>query len=345
MTIKTSNAGVTVIKKLFSRHETFVFLAIVIFGLIITVVNPDFFTLENIFDLLKSYALMGTFAVGVLFVLISGGIDISFTAIATITGYVIAVLLLQNGEQLNIVSVFAIAGGVGILLGMINALIIYYFNIPSIITTIATLNIYYGLLTVISKGKWLYGFPAWFGQYTQMYVFKFTTANGTPYGLSVITAFWFVLMLIAWFVLRYTVLGRSIYAMGGNSASAKRAGFNLLRLNLFVYGFMGLMAGFASVIQALLVQTVAPNSLVGKELDVVAAVVLGGASLTGGTGSVLGTFLGVVLIAIMGNGLTLMRVPAYWYKVVIGTVILISVGASAYRRKVSARRRTIIEVE
>jgi simple sugar transport system permease protein len=332
-------------KKLFSYHEMYVFLAIAVFALLITIINPSFFTLENLFDLLKSYSLMGTFAIGVLFVLISGGIDISFTATATITGYVIAVLLLQRGNQLNIITVFVIAGGIGILLGMVNALIIYFFKIPSIITTIATLNIYYGILTVVSKGKWLYGFPEWFGQYTQMYVFTLHNADGSPYGLSVITVFWFALLLIAWFILRYTVLGRSIYAMGGNIASADRAGFNLLKLHLFVYSFMGLMAGFASVIQALLVQSVAPNSLVGKELDVLAAVVLGGASLTGGTGSVLGTILGVALIAIMGNGLTLIHVPSFWYKVVIGTVILISVGASAYRRKISTRRRVIIEVE
>ncbi len=332
-------------KKIFSYHETYVFIAIVIFSLVITSINPSFFTLGNLFDLLKSYSLMGTFAIGVLFVLISGGIDISFTATATITGYVIAVLLLQVGEQMNIFLVFLIAGTLGIFLGMLNAVIIYFFKIPSIITTIATLNIYYGLLTVFSKGKWLYGFPEWFGKYTQMYVITFYNENGTPYGLSVITVLWFALLLLAWFVLKYTVLGRSIYAMGGNAASASRAGFNLLKLHLFVYSFMGLMAGFASVIQALLVNTVAPNSLVGKELDVLAAVVLGGASLTGGTGSVLGTVLGVTLIAIMGNGLTLMHVPSYWYKVIIGTVILISVGASAYRRKVAARQRAVIEVE
>jgi simple sugar transport system permease protein len=332
-------------KKIFSYHETYVFIAIVIFSVIITSINPSFFSLGNLFDLLKSYSLMGTFAIGVLFVLISGGIDISFTATATITGYVIAVLLLQVGEQMNIFLVFLIAGTLGIFLGMLNAVIIYFFKIPSIITTIATLNIYYGLLTVFSKGKWLYGFPEWFGKYTQMYVITFYNENGTPYGLSVITVLWFTLLLLAWFVLKYTVLGRSIYAMGGNAASASRAGFNLLKLHLFVYSFMGLMAGFASVIQALLVNTVAPNSLVGKELDVLAAVVLGGASLTGGTGSVLGTVLGVTLIAIMGNGLTLMHVPSYWYKVIIGTVILISVGASAYRRKVAARQRAVIEVE
>ena len=332
-------------KKFFSYHETYVLLAIIAFALVITAINPDFFTLENLFDMLKSYSLMGTFAIGMLFVIISGGIDLSFTAIATVSGYIIAVLLLQRGEQMNIVQVFAIAGVIGILLGLVNAFIIYTFRIPSIITTIATLNIYYGILTVLSQGKWLYGFPAWFGKYTQMYVFKLQTPTGITYGLSVITAGWFLLLLLAWFILRYTVLGRSIYAMGGNPGSAGRAGFNMLKIHLFVYGFMGLMAGFGSVIQALLVQTVAPNSLVGKELDVIAAVVLGGASLTGGTGSVLGTVLGVALIAILGNGLTLMHVPATWYKVVIGSVILISVGVSAYRQKISSRRRAIIEVE
>ncbi len=211
-------------KKYLATHETYVFLAIVIAALVITAINPSFFTLENMFDMLKSYSLMGTFAIGMLFVIISGGIDLSFTAIATVSGYVIAVLLLQRGEQMNIFQVFAIAGVIGILLGAVNAVIIYRFRIPSIITTIATLNIYYGILTVLSKGKWLYGFPAWFGTYTQMYVFKLQTGTGITYGLSVITAFWFVLLLLAFFILRYTVLGRSLYAMGGNPASAGRAG-------------------------------------------------------------------------------------------------------------------------
>lgn len=330
-------------KRILSRHETYVFLAIVFFSLIITAINPNFFTLENLFDLLKSYALMGTFAIGMLFVLISGGIDISFTAIATITGYSIAVMLLKWGDNLNIVLIFLIAGGIGVLLGMFNAVIIYFFKIPSIITTIATLNIFYGLLTFISKGKWLYGFPTWFGDFANIRLFTLYTPEGIPYGLSIITVIWFALLLIGWFILRYTILGRSIYAMGGNVASAQRAGFNLFRLTLFVYAFMGLMAGFGSVIQALLVQTVAPNSLVGKEMDVIAAVVLGGASLTGGTGSMLGAILGVTLIGLLGNGLTLMHVPALWYKVVIGFVILFSVGVSAYRRKKSTRQHVITE--
>lgn len=332
-------------KKLSNRHETYVFIAIVIFSIIITIINPSFFTLENLFDLLKSYSLMGTFAIGMLFVLISGGIDISFTAIATVAGYTIAVLLLRMGDQLNIFLVFFIAGTIGIALGFLNAVIIHVFRIPSIITTIATLNIYYGLLTVASEGKWLYGFPKWFGDFATTRVFTLQSAQGNPYGLSIITVIWLALVLIGWFILRYTLLGRSLYAMGGNINSAQRVGLNIFGITAFVYSFMGLMAGIGSVIQALLVQTVAPNSLVGKEMDVIAAVVLGGASLSGGTGTMIGTILGVTLIAIMGNGLTLMHVPALWYKVVIGLVIIISVGVSRYRLKRSTIKRVILESE
>jgi simple sugar transport system permease protein len=330
-------------KKLFRQHETYVLLVIIVVSAIITAVNPSYLSMENMFDLLKGASLMGVFAIGMLFVLISGGIDLSFTAIATVSGYLVALALLNYGEQLNIVTIFLIAGVIGVLLGSFNAVIIHFFRIPPIITTIATQNIFYGVLTMVSKGKWLYGFPQWFGDLANVRLFTLYTPEGNPYGLSIVTVFWIVLALLAGFILRYTVLGRSIYAMGGSPASAERAGFNLLKLNLFVYAFIGLMAGVGSVIQALLVQTVAPNSLVGKEMDVIAAVVLGGASLAGGTGSITGAVLGVILITILGNGLTLMHVPSHWYDVIIGLVILVSVGVSAYRRKKNIQRRVITE--
>jgi simple sugar transport system permease protein len=333
------------IKKILSRYEFLVLVVIVVFSIIIGAINPNFFRLENIFDILQSYSLTGIFAIGMLIVLISGGIDLSFTAIATITGYSVAVLLLSHGSQLNIVVVFLIAAVMGTLLGIINACIIYFFKIPPIIATIATQNVYYGLLTLITHGKWLYGFPSWFGAFVKIKIFSLTNANDVKYGLSIVSVIWFAIILLGWFILRKTVLGRSIYALGGSESSASRAGFNILRLQLFVYGFMGLMAGVGSVIQALLVQTVAPNSLVGKELDVIAAVVLGGASLTGGVGTILGTVLGVALMAIMSNGLTLMHVSSFWYKVVTGFIILISVAAGAWRKKASSNKKVIIEAD
>ena len=328
-------------KKLFSSYETFVFLAIVILAAIITSVNPNFLTLENFLDLLKSYSFIGILAIGVLFVLISGGIDISFTATATVAMYIMAVIINQYGG--NMFTAFLIASVVGIVLGMFNAIIIYFFKIHSIIATIATLNIYYGLLVVFSGGKWIYSLPTWFREFAQVRVFTLTNSMGGEYGLSIITVIWFAMLALAWVILRYTIIGRGIYALGGNPVSAQRVGFNILRLQLFVYSFMGWLAGIAGVVLTLLVQSVAPNSIVGKELDVLAAVILGGASLMGGVGTLWGTLLGVILIATMNNGMTLMRIPAYWYDVFIGLIIVISVSASAYQHK--KKKMIAIEVE
>ncbi|MBN1266522.1 MAG: ABC transporter permease [Anaerolineales bacterium] len=330
-------------KKIFSSYETIVFLAIVILGAIITMVNPNFLTLENFLDLLKSYSFMGILAIGVLFVLLSGGIDISFTATATVAMYGMAVIINKHGG--NMFTAFLIASLIGILLGIINAVIIHFFKIHSIITTIATLNIYYGLLTVFSGGKWIYALPTWFREFGQVRVFTLTNPTGGTYGLSIVTAIWIVLFVLAWVILRYTIIGRGIYALGGNPTSAERVGFSILRLQLFVYGFMGWLAGISGVVLTLLVQSVAPNSIVGKELDVLAAVVLGGASLTGGVGTLWGTLLGVILIAVMNNGMTLMRIPAFWYNVFIGLIIVISVSASAIQRKKKKNQKVAIEVE
>jgi simple sugar transport system permease protein len=328
-------------KKWFRHHETYVLLVIVAFAVVITVVNPAFATLENLFDLLKSYSFIGIFAVGVTFVLISGGIDISFTAVATVAEYVMAVVIIKYGG--NILVAFAIVVVVGMALGLINGTLIYFFNIPTIITTIATLNIYYGILTVLSGGRWIYALPTWFSSFADIRLFTLHNAGGIGYGLSIITAIWVLVIAAAVLILRYTKLGRGIYAMGGSPTAARRVGFNILRLQMFVYGFMGLTAGLAGIVQALLVQTVAPNSIVGKELDVLAAVVLGGASLAGGAGTLFGTFLGVALIAIMSNGLTLMRVSSFWYNVFIGLVIILSVSLSAYQRRTRSRRTVMLD--
>jgi simple sugar transport system permease protein len=330
-------------KKWFKHHETYVLLVIILFSAIITLINPNFLTLENMFDLLKSYSFIGIFAVGVTFVLISGGIDISFTAVATVAEYLMAVVIIKYGG--NILIAFLLVAGVGIFLGLINATLIHFFKIPTIITTIATLNIFYGILTVISGGKWIYALPDWFRSFADIRVFTLRNAEGITYGLSIITLIWIILIVIAWAILRFTKLGRGIYAMGGSMTAARRVGFNIFRLQMFVYSFMGLMAGIAGLVQALLVQTVAPNSIVGKELDVLAAVVLGGASLAGGTGTLFGTILGVALIAIMSNGLTLMRVSSFWYNVFIGLVIILSVSFSAYQRRARTKQSIIIEGE
>lgn len=330
-------------KKILQRHEAYVFIIILLFSTLITVVNPNFLTFENLFDLLKSTAFTGVLAIGVLLVLISGGIDMSFAAIATISEYVSITLCLKYGG--NMLTAFVIATVIALVLGSINGFLIHTFSIPPIITTIATMNLYYGLLIVITKGRWIYSLPPYFNTFSQVRFLTLTTESGIPYGLSVVTVIWFALMALTAWMLKFTRLGRSIYAVGGDATSAARVGINVMFTQVFVYAFMGLMAAFAGIIQALLVQTVAPNSIVGKELTVIAAVVLGGASLSGGKGTVLGTFFGVMLLAIVQNGMTLMKVSAIWYDVMVGLVILISVGFSSYREKQGKNMRRIDVLE
>jgi simple sugar transport system permease protein len=318
------------------------YLLMVIAGLsvILTVFTDDFFSLENLFDVLMSYSFLGIMAVGLLVVLISGGIDISFTATATVAQYVMATFIIRHGGGWW--SAFLIPIAIGITLGALNAVLVHKLRVHSIIITIATLNVFYGVLIFVTKGKWIYSFPDWFANGFSL--FQVSKADGTIYSLSLPIIVLLVVLGITGFLLNKTSVGRQIYAMGGNVDAAGRMGLHLFRIRLFVYSYMGMLAGTAAVVQAQLVQTVAPNAIVGKELDVVAAVVLGGASLAGGAGTLLGTVLGVTLIAVMQNGLTLMGVSSYWHKVVIGLVILVSVSITAYNRKLEERRHGQIDV-
>ncbi len=323
------------------RGEFYLLVVLFLMGAFLSVATEDFFSLENLFDLLVSYSFVGIMATGLLVVLISGGIDISFTATATVAQYVVAMYIIKHGGSWF--TAFAMAGAIGITLGAINGLLVHYLKVSAIIITISTLNIFYGLLIFITKGKWLYDFPEWFVNGWEL--FRFQSSSGNIYSLSMPIVALIVAFAFTAFLLNKTVLGRGIYAMGGHQEAAKRMGFNILGIHVFVYCYMGLVAAWAAIIQAQVVQTVAPNSIVGRELEVLAAVVLGGANLAGGAGSLLGTFLGVALIAVLSNGLTLLGVSSYWHQIVIGFVILISVSVTAWNSKNKERKGADIDVE
>ena len=316
------------------RGTTFYLLIVtLVLGFVLSVSTDSFFSLRNLLDLLSSYAFVGVLAAGLLVVLISGGIDISFTATASIAQYVMMAYLIDYDG--NWLIAFAMAGAIGIALGAVNAVLIHYLRVSSIIITIATLNIFFGLLIFITKGAYLYTFPDWFG--SGFNLFEYTDAAGNYYSLSLQILVLFAAFALTYVLLNRTTTGRQIYAMGSNPEAAKRLGFNILWLHLFVYCYMGFLAGIASVIQAQLAQSIAPTVLVGKELDVLAAVVLGGASLTGGVGSVGGALLGIALLAFLQNGLILLGVSSYWSPVFTGAVILISVSATTYSGRLGKR--------
>jgi simple sugar transport system permease protein len=225
---------------------------------------------------------------------------------------------------------------------MLNGFLIYHYRMPAIIITIATQSLFYGLMYVITRGKLLYEVPSYFWNLADAKIFTVLNPNGIPIGLSVVTVLWFVMALLFSLVLRYTILGRSIYLIGCNQTAAQRIGINLLKTTLFIYGITGAIAAAASIVHVSIVQTVIPNSIVGQEMQVIAAVVLGGASITGGKGSVLGTVLGVLLFAILSNSLTLLQISSYWYNVFIGIIIIGSITINAVQE--IRQRKNIVRV-
>jgi len=312
-------------------HEFWLLAVILVLSLALSLATDSFLTLQNLFDLLTSNAFVGILASGLLVVLIAGGIDISFTATASVAQYVALTIGIRQG--FGWFALFAVAGSVGVLCGLINAIFITKLRISSIIVSIATLNIFYGLLIVSTGGKYITSLPKFFRDGIAW--FEHDDANGMPYALNLQILVLVLAFIAAWLLLNRTNVGRQIYAMGGNKDAAQRLGFHVLRLNILVYGYLGFVAGIASLVQAQLAQSVTPTVLVGKELDVLAAVVLGGASLTGGVGSVFGAILGVTLLAILQNGLVLLGISSYWNQWFVGLTILCAVSITAW----SERRR------
>jgi simple sugar transport system permease protein len=325
------------IRKLTQKNEyvlTAIFLLLIC---IITIVNPAFLTLENAFDILRSAVFVGICSIGFLFVLLTNGVDISFTATASIAQYVMAKLLLAN-TQLPVAIILLIPMVIGALLGALNALLINKLKVPTIIVTIATLNAYYGALQSLAKGKILYNLPQWFLSFPRILLVQFTNKDGIVYGLSILVMIWAVIAVAGFIILRYTRLGRKLFAVGGNLVAANREGINVNRVRIFAHAFLGFLAGTASIFHGMITQRITPGALFGQEFNVLTAVVLGGASISGGAGSIFGTILGVLLVAVIKNGLTIMGVPAYWHQFFIGMTLIISVSATATRTKLAKRR-------
>nr|WP_269902547.1 ABC transporter permease [Rodentibacter haemolyticus] len=309
-----------------NQNNRILLMTLIILGVFLSIFTQHFLSIENIYDVLNNYSILMILACGLFVVLISGGIDISFPAMTIIAQYVMISLIQQY--DVGLIGVFTISIIVGVLLGMINAVIVYKLNVPSIIITISTLNIFYGGLLYITKGTWLYDFPDWFQQ--EIIVFKQVSSDGIEYGLSFQVMVALAAVLLTAIITNKLTIGRKIYALGGNKEAASRIGFNLFRLHLFVYGYMGLMSGLAGVVQSYTVQSVAPDSLLGYELTVLAAVVLGGTNLSGGKGTLSGTIMGVILLALIQNGLNLLNISSYWQMVVTGCIIIWSISTTAF---------------
>jgi len=312
------------VKAAFRRHDVQIASIVVVMVVLFSAISPNFLSAGNMVSLLENYSVMAIMASGLLVVLISGGIDISFAAIAAVSQYLVATILVHSSG--NWLVAFGLAAAFGALLGVVNALLIYYLRALAVIVTISTMTFYFAILMFVTDGKSIFNLPDWF------------TADLSLFGIPFPVVVAGIVLLVTVFFLSRLSIGRQIYGLGGNPEAAKRMGCNLLGLQCFVYGYSGFTAGIAGLVQAHRVEEVVPNALIGRELDVLAAVVLGGASLLGGIGTVSGTILGIVLLAILQNGLTLLGVSSYSFGFVTGLIILISVSATAYAAKRQQKR-------
>ncbi len=326
------------LKGMLVRNETLVALVILGFVVAAALSDPTFLSIPTMMDLARASIVLGIFAVGVMVVLVSGGIDVSFTAIAAFAMYCTTLILVTYMPDLPWYLAFAIAMGIGATLGAINGIFIAGFGLPTLIVTLGTLAIFRGFLLTFVGSRLISNLPAEMRDFSRMMIVRGVNADGSFYSLPWAFAFLVGVVVVTWVILYRTMLGRAIFAVGGSVESARRVGIAVRRTQFVVYVYVGALAGLAGIIHASMARVANPFDLVGLELSVIAAVVLGGARLIGGYGTLTGTLLGVALIVLVRNSLVVLGIPATWQAVVIGALILLGTGLPAWQAKRAASR-------
>jgi len=296
-----------------------IFGAIVAESIVFSVLAPQFASIENLVNVALSIAVIGILAVGMTFIILTGGIDLSIGSVAALAG-VVAALVTQHTEIASLG--FAAALGIGLASGAFNGVIVAYFRVPSFVVTLAVLTIARGLAFIFSGGRSIGNLPENFGRLGK-FVFL-----GIPFSV------WLMILTFAfgWFLLRHTTFGRYVYAVGGNAEAAFLAGVKTKAVVFQVYVLNGFLVGLAAIVLASRLGAGVPNSGLQYELDVIAAVVVGGTSLSSGRGSVVSTLFGAIFIGILNNGLNLIGVDTYVQKIILGVVILLAVLADRFNR-------------
>jgi simple sugar transport system permease protein len=314
--------------------EIWLFAMLMVLVLFISSRSNVFLRAENLLDILKINSVLGIVVLGMTMVIITGGIDVSISAVIATTTMIVGRCIVYLGFNLFFVILISIICGLAF--GLVNGLLIGTFKIPAIVATLGTLSVINGTMFLITGGAWVNtkDMPGWFLDFGRI----------TLFGVPIQIYIWVLMIIITWVILKYTLVGRSIYAIGGNPTAAVRAGINLNRTILFVYAYMGILAGIASLVHTSVVFQVDPNAFAGYELQVVAAVVVGGANITGGKGTILGTILGFLFLVILNNGLILAHIPTFWQKVVIGVIILAAVSMDVIQRKNAEKRIPKIDI-
>lgn len=319
-------------KSILSKNETVIFIIIVIISIFIGTANPAFWGISTVFNTARAMLIMLMFAMCEMLVIISGGIDVSFPAIATLAMYGTTLFMTKFGID-NIFFAFLMGAGIGILCGLLNAVLTTTFGIPALIATLGTSSFLNGGMLTLLGSRELTVIPDSMERFYKMELLRRELPDGTVSTLTPLILIPVLLCILFYFMLKYTMFGRAVYAVGGDPVAAKRVGFRVTAVKYKVYMLSGLIVGVTGIVYTILMRLANATNLMGTEMMVIAAVVIGGVRITGGKGSVLGVVLGVLLINLVSNHLIMIGIPNYWQKFVIGVIIVLGTAMTSIRDK------------
>lgn len=282
--------------------------------------SPYFLTVDNLTKVLRQVAVVGIVTVSMTMVILTGGIDLSVGSILGLTSVILAKLMVA-GVSVPIAIIITLISGMG--LGLFNGFLINKIKISPLISTLGTMTIYSGITYIVTKGVSIFGFPKSFSFIGQGYIL------GVPVPIIILV----IVYMFGFFILNYTRFGRYLYGIGANEKASILSGVDVVKIKYIVYILSGLLASLASVVMLSRINSALPSTGVGLEFDVVTAVVLGGISVNGGEGKLQGVVIGLLIIAILSNGMILLGVDTYFQTVVKGAVLLMAVGIDNISKK------------
>ena len=308
-------------KNILRVREASISLIILMLVVLVSLRAPAFLTADNFMDILMNISILVIVSLAQTMVLITHGIDLSVSSIIGLVAMMVAFILRQYPGT-PIFSAVLLGMALGTVLGSFNGLVITFGNVPPIIATLGSLSIFRGLVFYYSQGTWINSFelPSNFK----------LLSKGTPLGLPNLVVFAVVVAVLVYYFLKYTRTGRDIYAVGSNPDAAQFAGIRIHRVKFLVYVLSGLLSGLAAVLWASRFESAQTNTALGFELQTVTASVIGGVSTSGGAGTVPGVLLGALLLGIIQNSLTLVRISAFWQLAAQGLLILVAVISDKY---------------
>ena len=328
------------LKRMTRRTEFYMFIVLVLLcGLVQFKSGGKLFMLPGVFTrmnttVLRTMVVDGMFALCSLVVMISGGFDLSFPAIASLAYSLTCTICLNNGWCQNSPLLgFLMAAAIGWVLGMLNGWIIANFKLNTMIVTLGTQTFFTGVsMGLLSLKEITSKLPNGFKTFGKLYLLE--GADGKiRFTLSAMILFLIALCAIVSFILNKTMFGRALYAIGGNEVSAERAGYNVKRTKFLLYSAVGAVSGFVGMIRVCMESQSIPKAMVGREMTIIPAVILGGASIYGGEGTVFGTVVAVAIISLVSNSMLILGIDTYWQQFFNGLVILVGVTVSALQAK------------